>query len=39
MDKLSNAIEGVINGRESAYSSALELKTELTKLIQYAIVD
>lgn len=37
MNKLVGAIERVIKGRESAYSSVSSLNTELVKLIQYAI--
>ncbi|WP_196161821.1 hypothetical protein, partial [Reinekea sp. G2M2-21] len=37
MDKLLDAIEGVIAGHENAYSPASDLKTELVRLIQYAI--
>jgi hypothetical protein len=37
MDKLVGAVEGVIKGRESSYSSVSDLNTELDKLIQYAI--
>jgi hypothetical protein len=37
MDMLADTIENVIKSRESAYSPASDIKTELVKLIKYAI--